>query len=244
MAGITLQAMSDSSSATAPSPLLSRRVLRDGVYDILLDLLLSGTVEPGSTLGIDSLSRQLQVSPTPIREALAQLEHTGLVQRAALKGYRVAPPLSPEQMKELFEARIILETNAVALASRDLEGLLPDLRRAHGNHVAVARENSAGRKGERDLEGFKHYFDADWAFHQTILDHCGNRFISQMTQSTSTHAHRMRQTVSRGVSDSDEAVQEHAAVLEAFEKHDVPAAEEAMRQHIQNVRARALAAAQ
>ena len=66
-----------------PTPMLRRRVLRDDVHEILLDRLLSGVYQDGQTLAIDSLARELGVSPTPVREALAWMEHTGLVTRAA-----------------------------------------------------------------------------------------------------------------------------------------------------------------
>ncbi len=68
-----------------------RQVLVDGVYDTLVAFLMSGTLAPGDPVGIDSLSRSLEVSPTPIREALARIEATGLVVREPLRGYRVAP---------------------------------------------------------------------------------------------------------------------------------------------------------
>src|SRR5690606_5880841 len=81
---------------TAQLPLrvgdLERRGLRDRVYDLILEMLLEGDVEPGSRLSIDTLAKQLDVSPTPVREAMVQLERTGLVTREVLKGYRVAPP--------------------------------------------------------------------------------------------------------------------------------------------------------
>ena len=58
----------------------SRRILRDEVYDYIVDVLLEGGLEPGSSLNIDSLARQLDAPPPPW-EALVQLEHTGLVRR-------------------------------------------------------------------------------------------------------------------------------------------------------------------
>ena len=67
---------------------LTRKVLRDDVHDALLQMLLRGRFAPGESLSIDHVARQLGVSPTPVREALVELEHTGLVTRAALRGFR------------------------------------------------------------------------------------------------------------------------------------------------------------
>jgi DNA-binding GntR family transcriptional regulator len=231
--------MKAQSSVSPPSP-LSRRALRDGVYDILLEMLLAGEFEPGAPLGIDSLSRRLEVSPTPIREALVQLEHTGLVNRAALKGYRVAPPLSVEQMKELFDARRIVEVAAAARAVSDNAALVEELREAHQRHQKAA-EGFRNADPQSRLGEYRRYFEADWNFHETILRHCGNRFLQQMAQMASTHTHRLRQSARHGSDDMALAIAEHGEILQAFEEGDSQAAAQAMDQHIHGAKRRALA---
>lgn len=232
--------MESTSSSTARG--FSRRVLRDEVYDYIVDLLLGGELEPGSSLNIDSLARQLDVSPTPIREALVQLEHTGLVRRVALKGYKVAPPLSEEQMRELFDARAVVEIGAVQRAAGHLEKLLPALEEAHMNHRQAAELFESIDPSER-AAGYRKYFEADWNFHETILRNCGNRYLHQMAESTSTHSHRMRQSAAHGSNDTALALAEHQAVLAALQQGDMTAAARAMARHIENARDRALSEA-
>ena len=65
---------------------IAARGLGDDVHDALLTMLTSGRLEPDAPLGIDRLAHDLGVSPTPVREALARLEHTGLVVRRANRG--------------------------------------------------------------------------------------------------------------------------------------------------------------
>ena len=91
---------------------IDRRGLRDQVYDRLLDMLLSNTMKPGERLGIETLAARLNVSPTPVREAMVQMERTGLVTRQGFKGYRVAAPLTEVQVIELMDAREMLEVQA------------------------------------------------------------------------------------------------------------------------------------
>ena len=93
-------------------------------------MLTSGRLEPDAPLGIDRLAHDLGVSPTPVREALARLEHTGLVVRRANRGYRVAPPMSSEQVAELVDARVVLECAAVERAIKDLPSHVRDLPEA------------------------------------------------------------------------------------------------------------------
>ncbi|OSM43124.1 GntR family transcriptional regulator [Nesterenkonia sp. PF2B19] len=122
------------SDATDPGARVARRALRDEVYSALFDRILDGSAPAGSSMSIDALARELDVSPTPVREALVQLEHTGLVTRVALKGYRVAPQLSGQQLRELFEMRMIVEMAAVERAAERAAALTPVLRAAHDRH--------------------------------------------------------------------------------------------------------------
>jgi DNA-binding GntR family transcriptional regulator len=221
---------------------LERRGLRDRVYDLILELLLEGDVEPGSRLSIDTLAKQLDVSPTPVREAMVQLERTGLVTREALKGYRVAPPLGPEQLAELFDARLMLEVEATRLAAPKAAQLLERLRLAHERHQECAERIVEAMDAGADVpvRTTAEYFDADSAFHRAIFEAAGNRYLISMHDDLGAMTHRLRQAVLRGTSDVREAHAEHARVLEALERGDADAATAAMRAHIQGVRTRSV----
>jgi DNA-binding GntR family transcriptional regulator len=231
---------------TAQLPLrvgeLERRGLRDRVYDLILEMLLEGDVEPGSRLSIDTLAKQLDVSPTPVREAMVQLERTGLVTREALKGYRVAPPLGRAQLAELFDARLMLELEATRLAAPRAGGVLDTLRRAHRLHQECADRVVEAMEGggEVPVRTTRDYFEADSAFHRAIFVAAGNRYLIGMQQDLGAMTHRLRQAVLRGTSDVREAHDEHARVLEALERGDAEAATAAMRAHIEGVRSRSV----
>ncbi|GGD61818.1 GntR family transcriptional regulator [Microbacterium murale] len=220
---------------------IERRGLRDHVYDRILQLLLSGEAAPGSRLSIDTIARQLSVSPTPVREAMVQLERTGLVTREALKGYRVAPPIGAEQLRELFDARIMLESHAARLATPATPVMLAELSAAEEEHRRIGeRVITAMRSGSTDLEATTAYFAADADFHRVVLRHCGNRYLIDMSDSLGAQLHRMRQSVLHGVTDVREAIAEHEAIADAFASGDADAPERLMRRHIEQVRARSL----
>lgn len=220
---------------------LERRGLRDRVYDRILAMLLEGEVEPGARLSIDTLARQLDVSPTPVREAMVQLERTGLVTREALRGYRVAPPLEGEQLAELFDARLMLEVEAARLAARHADALLPPLRKALEHHARES-ERIVERldQGSVPLSLTRAYFDSDLEFHRAIFAASGNRYIQEMYDSLGALTHRMRQAIIRGPRDVHEAASEHRAIVDAFASGDADAAVAAMRRHIESVRARSV----
>lgn len=223
-----------------------RRAARDDVRDAVLAMLMDGRLAAGTSVSIDQLARDLGVSPTPVREALVEIEATGLLQRVAHRGYRVAPPMSAQQAAELADARLIVETVAARWAARLQEpDLLPQLRAAHRTHEQAAwavREWDGATLDRNQLPvALMPYFNADWGFHQTILDHCGNGFLRGMVGSLGASVQRMRQNVRRGPVDTEQAVAEHGRVLAAIEAGDPPAAEEAMRAHIEAVRERSIA---
>jgi DNA-binding GntR family transcriptional regulator len=206
---------------------LERRGLRDRVYDLVLDMLMTADLAPGTRLSIDAIARDLKVSPTPVREALVQLERTGLVTREALKGYRVA--------------RLVLEGGATELAARHAEALVPRLEQALAEHIEISHlVDQTVDEGEKLSVGLiRDYFAVDWNFHHLIFEGTQNPFLIDMSEAISTRVHRMRQTVKSGVSDADEAVIEHGAILDAFRSGEPGAATRAMRDHIERVRERA-----
>jgi len=220
---------------------IERRGLRDRVYERILQLLLSGEVAPGARLSIDTIARQLDVSPTPVREAMVHLERTGLVTREALKGYRVAPPLEADQLRELFDARMMLEVEAARLATPAGQDMLVELQEAEDRHRRHGeRVIEAIRAGARDVELTTAYFAADSAFHEVVFRHCGNGYLRQMSESLGAQLHRMRQSMVHGVTDVREAIAEHDAICEAFAGDDPEQPARMMRLHIEQVRARSL----
>lgn len=219
---------------------VSRRGLREHVYDNVLDQLLRGETPPGTRLSIDTIARQLDVSPTPVREALVQLERTGLVTRQTHKGYRVAPPLEPQQLLELFQAREMLEGTAIGLAAPSAAEFLPELREAQRRHRDSGEAViSALNGGEKDVALTTEYYARDQEFHDVIIRHSGNRYLLEMSHDLGALVHRLRSTVHRGVTDVRDAIVEHEAIIDALATGDPQTAMQAMRSHVQKVCERA-----
>ncbi|WP_159618913.1 GntR family transcriptional regulator [Ruania rhizosphaerae] len=216
----------------------ARRALRDEVYDALLELLVAGEWAPGTQLGIDALASRLDVSPTPVREALVQLESTGLVMRSALRGYKVAPPLDAGAIDELFDARLLLELGALRAVPDEAWRDLPEALAVHvGEQRRQADELT---EGAGEVTRLRAYLAADRAFHDAILTATGNRYLQQMAGHIGIHGERLRQFVEQRHSDADLAIAEHEAVLHAIESGDREAALAAMTEHLAGVRERTL----
>jgi DNA-binding GntR family transcriptional regulator len=208
-----------------------RQVLTDHVYDRLLEMLMDGRYEANEAISIDGIARELDVSATPVREALARLEVTGLVIRVALRGYRVAPLLSADELAELIDARLIIEP---VNASRACERATPALIEALDLSIADLRTAPRGP----EFAEYRDYWQADMRFHELIAEGAGNRFLLMAYNCLGGSVQRFRLFTGLGVTDADFAIEEHTAILAAFQAGSPEQARQAMVNHLHGVRDR------
>jgi len=209
-----------------------RQLLTDRVYDAVRQRLVDNEIEPGDKININALAQELDVSPTPVREALARLEAEGLLMRRSLAGYAAAPLLSVKEFNELFEMRLLLEPAATAKAAERIEEA--DLVELAG-HLAEMRNTQA----HTDRDTRRTFLNRDALFHDQIAQVCGNSLMREMLGRLHAHVHLYRLHFRHSL--ADETCQEHAWILEALREKDADLAEAAMRSHIRRSRARLVA---
>jgi DNA-binding GntR family transcriptional regulator len=214
------------------STVVSRQVLADHVYQRLLETLMDGGLEAGAPVSIDGMARRLGVSPTPVREALARLEATGMVRRVALRGYRVAPLFTAEELAQLMAARRVIEPTNAELACRSAT---PDDRRALQRSIDDLASSPRGPS----FADYRAYLQADEGFHRLIADQARNPFLLAAYDALGGQVQRFRFFTGMGVTDADAAIAEHTAILAAFEAGDPSTARTAMDFHIASVSRRA-----
>ncbi|WP_121156691.1 GntR family transcriptional regulator [Micromonospora pisi] len=225
-----------------------RTTLADDVYESVRTLVMDHAVAPGERINIDALARQLEVSPTPVREALARLESDGLVRKRALAGYTATPLLTRAEFDELVEMRLILEPLAAVRATRRIADETPA-----GNERASTDEGAPAHPLDRlrsaaDLpgpapgsEGFAaiaEFTNTDARFHHLIAEHAGNRLLYDAIVRLRSHLHLFRlyfPTTHHGISG-----EEHHRVVDAMAAGDADAAGDAMRAHLLSARDRHL----
>jgi DNA-binding GntR family transcriptional regulator len=212
-----------------------RRPIADQMYEVLLGQFMNGSRAPSETLNIGALSRELNVSQTPLREALARLEHTGLVRREALRGYRVAPIMSRAEIAQLMDARLLLEPKlAGEAAKRVSQEFLNEINQTVSDFAAA--EASA----DNESETFGVYWNADHQFHMLIAAQAGNPFLETAYQALGGQIQRFRLFSKMGHTGLSAAVPEHQAILDALKARDADAAGDAMRAHIEGAIERSL----
>ncbi|WP_314504579.1 GntR family transcriptional regulator [uncultured Microbacterium sp.] len=225
--------MTDSGRLPRPGVIRPRLVV-DDVYDQLVVLIVDGHVAPEEPLSIDALAREFGVSTSPVREALARLEATGLIRRMAMRGYRVAPALQASELRDLMEARLLIEPGAAARAA----SATPRAGTVAALDAAV--EDLAKAPRGSSYESFREYYEADRRFHHAVVAGTGNRFIMQSYEALGGQFQRFRLFSGRGVTDADATIAEHAAVRDAIESGDARAAAAAMHAHLDGVTTRSL----
>lgn len=211
----------------------TRVPLADKVYEQLLSELINGERPPGQRLNIDALSRELNISQTPLREALARLEHTGFVERVRLKGYTVSALLTPSELIKLMDTRLLLEPALVVAATEHATTDFLELLKETIDMMYAA-------SGRADEENLRKHWQADELFHSAISRQADNSFMDRAYQSLGGQSQRFRILSRSGVSHASTAADDHKLIYEAIVAGAGQAAAEKMRFHIENARNRAL----
>ena len=144
--------------------LVTVRRVRDDVAGILRQWILDGTLAPGSRLRVADLAGRLSISPMPVREAIRQLEASGLVATEPHRGARVAR-LDPRELEELYEIRMILEPEA---ARRSVE-------RPNKERAAVLRSRHADLRSAAASGDLPRVLDCDESLLEAVFEGSGNR---------------------------------------------------------------------
>ncbi|MFJ4264153.1 GntR family transcriptional regulator [Paenarthrobacter nicotinovorans] len=206
----------------------SRPMLADQVFEAVLSLLLDDKIPTGAPLSIDGLAKRFKVSSTPVREALARLEATGMIKREALRGYRVAPEPTAKDAVALLTTRQVLEPACARLACENSAStLVAELERVH-------RILDQSRHGGSTFAGYRAYWRADEEFHRLIVEATDNEFLIRAYGSVEGHIQRFRLMVQNDLSGDDTQL-EHEAIIEAFRANDTALAETAMAAHISGI---------
>jgi DNA-binding GntR family transcriptional regulator len=209
---------------------LRRITLTEDVYEAVKSLIMDHRIAPGDRVTIDALARQLTVSPTPVREALARLESEGLVGKRAMAGYSTTPLLTRAEFEELFEMRLLLECPAAARAAR---------RRAAGELDVDALAGVADLPDHLSGDGYAGhaaFTTQDGLFHERVAEASGNAMLHAAFLRLHAHLHLHRlhfPTTHLGTSG-----QEHRRIVAAVVTGSPEAAAEAMRRHLEAARDR------
>lgn len=213
---------------------VARLALTDQVYKQILDGIFDQTYRPGQQLTIQQLADQLNVSSTPVREALSRLASAGIVELNSFKGFRVGREMDVADIRHLFDVRILLETAALQYNGSNNQTAVQQMIRTI--------EQMSTLLGQADVAEIATFSDLDRTFHRTLLEHSGNPFLVSAYQTLDSHIHIGRLYLrNRGVLDGQRIVNEHQTILDNYRKGNVALTQAVLRAHLEAARERVIA---
>ncbi|QHJ70126.1 GntR family transcriptional regulator [Planococcus halotolerans] len=205
------------------------RSIRELIYENLKEAILAGRYEPGFHLRERELAKEFQVSTTPIKEALRQLEKEGLVISKARRGSFVSPSVM-SSVEEITLARAALEGVAAGLAAQKRT-------EAEAEQLHLILNTMKKYTEDKDVEKLE---KANIAFHEVIRQAAKNDYIANQIEAVRSFDQFIRKKALADKGEHQRAFDEHYAIYEKIKDQDGEGAEYAMRNHINRTKSFAL----
>ncbi|MBP1155108.1 MULTISPECIES: GntR family transcriptional regulator [unclassified Paenibacillus] len=199
-------------------------------YEIIKEKILSGELKTLSDISEDRLQSELNISRTPIREALQKLEQEKLVYIYPRKGIIVSG-ITVELLNEVYEMRELIEPFVAKNVCHKLsEEWL----------IAMKHSLTEPPEGMTPDERKAYYIDLDKQLHHQIIYSYPNTFIHNIMGNIYDHNHRIFVLTSSVNEKHNVSIPEHVAIIEAFLERDPDKVELRMREHITSSRRNAI----
>ncbi|OYP32926.1 GntR family transcriptional regulator [Rhodopirellula sp. MGV] len=199
------------------SPLVRERVC-DSIRDALTDRILNRTYQPGDKITELAIAKEFGTSQAPVREALRELESSGLVRTERYKGTRVRE-VSARESAEAYRVRASLESLAAETALPALCGQLPALREC------VKRMESAAKNRRPAIQAQQNH-----AFHRLIVEASANSVLLRIWESLAFEARTHSRLKQRQTDPLDDA-KSHHAMIASIENSDAVELGRLLREH-------------
>jgi DNA-binding GntR family transcriptional regulator len=209
---------------------LNKKGISDEVYDILRDKILSGEFAPGERLDLSQISEQLNVSRTPVKDALQRLSVQDLVEILPRRGTFVSN-LTADAVRETFEVREAIEVKACELAAGNLT---PET-------VSGLRDLNR-RMFAPDLRFVDHAV-LDSEFHRSIVESSRNQRLLKIYLDLRAHVQiaRVHFRSTNWRTHNTTTGGEHSIIIDALGEGRADEAKAAMQRHIRNSMQRLIA---
>lgn len=200
-------------------------MLHEDVISRLRRILLDGEIPPGARIPEKDLCGQLQVSRTPLREALKVLAADGLVVLLPNRGSRAAR-VTAKDMQDLFEVCQGLESLAGELACERISD--EDLSAIAALHQAMAGHYHAGDLAQ--------YYRCNRLIHEAIVAAAENPVLGNLYESVTGRIRRARYVTPMSPTRWGQALKEHEGILNALQRRDGNGLAHILRSHLRHKR--------
>lgn len=203
--------------------------LKNKVYENIKSMIINGHLKPKERLLEEVLSKAMNVSRAPIREALNKLEKEGFVKIFPRKGAIVAD-IDIQDVEEIFEIREVLEILAIRksfskIPLTEIEDIIFKLKEID------KKENALALKEEQK----SNFLFLDKRFHQLIRKYYRNDRVMQILDNLQEQMQWFRSVAFEEIS-VNQSIEEHLSILEAIKKGDGELAERKLYEHIERAK--------
>jgi len=199
--------------------------LKDRVYQNIKYQIIRGTLKPGTRLLEEELSKAMNISRAPIREAFNRLEKEGFVTIIPRKGAAVSK-ITAQTIEDIFEIRESLESLAVkkSIGKISIEKLE---KVGDGFKKFINKPTNA--------ENCIQYLALDKIFHDILSKNCGNKKLIELLVNLQEQIHWLRNISLKRITFAG-SVKEHLAIIEALKKNDEELINEVLLQHLERAK--------
>lgn len=197
------------------------RSLKTQAFESIRNAIVDGRLEGGQLYSVEAISREMNISRTPVREALLDLAGRGMVRFERSQGFRVLQ-MSLDDLRDILTLRLLAEVPAAYRATQRITPVgLDDLD----------KQNAAMDKLKRTGDD-RRMLDLDREFHRTILETSGNHRLCE-------HVDQLRDLMTlRGYYSTDaqhdlnQHLEQHHDIVNAMRREDPSGAANAMKVHV------------
>ncbi len=191
----------------------------EAAYDALIGALRAGAYTPGDRLREEEVGERLNLSRTPVREALRRLESDGIVEHRPRVG-AIIRALAHGEIVELYEMRMVLERTAAEMAAKHGSDVEFDALDALNDQIEAERDNpSLGAAINQD-------------FHRALYLAGRNRFLMDAARSLNNALLLLGPTTYTDADRIDVVVRQHRDIIAAIRSRDEEAAGAAAEAHL------------
>lgn len=203
---------------------------KTAAYETLKKRIIDGKLAPGLAINEDEFAKDLEVSKTPLREALRQLEREGLVENIPGRGSAVTH-ISFQDIREIFELREIIECGAVKRAA-----MICDPKEVKAKKKEL--EQFYNKRSESEISTW----GPEEVVHQFVINCLNNRKLDETYTDLQNHIIRIRNHFGGRFFSKryDEKLAEHIEIFDALIEGNPSRAERAVKDHLRNFAAQLL----
>ncbi len=200
--------------------------LRKQVYKLLREAILKGKLEPGEKITEVEVAEQLNVSRTPVREAIRMLELEEFIVIVPQRGVFVSGVKSKKEIDDIFQVRVELEGLAASLTAKNITPEQIDELNYYSNQIKKCIED----------DDLKRCIKIDISFHQIIYEASENKWLQKFLDSLFEQMTRFRAQSLAQRGRMKKALNEHKELGAALSDGDSERARKLAREHIKGAR--------